>query len=63
MEIASAEITKIRIDLEQYKKKIEELGSNNQLLLTQKSRLWEEMREKELMYAARVRYPKVVYTK
>merc|ERR1712215_608771 len=40
LEIASAEITKIRIDLEQYKKKIEELGSNNQLLLTQKSRLW-----------------------
>merc|ERR1711872_865362 len=53
--IASEEITKIRIDLEQYKKKIEELGSNNQLLLTQKSRLWEEMREIELMYAARMK--------
>merc|ERR1712198_523427 len=53
--IASEEITKIRIDLEQYKKKIEELGSNNQLLLTQKSRLWEEMREKELMYTARMK--------
>jgi len=53
--IASEEITKIRIDLEQYKKKIEELGSNNQLLLTQKSRLWEEMREKELIYEARMK--------
>jgi len=53
--IVSEEITKIRIDLEQYKKKIEELGSNNQILLTQKSRLWEEMREKELMYAARMK--------
>merc|ERR1719295_617866 len=53
--IASEEVTKIRIDLEQYKKKIEELGSSNQLLLTQKSRLWEERREKELMYEARIK--------
>ena len=48
------DITGLRVDLEKYKKKIEELDSNNRDLSMQWSRLSVELRDKEATFNAKV---------
>jgi hypothetical protein len=49
------DITELKIDLEKYKKKIEELDSNNRDLSMQWSRLSVELRDKEATFKAKVK--------
>ena len=51
---STEDITELRVDLEKYKKKIEELDSNNRDLSMQWSRLSVELREKESSFQAKV---------
>ena len=48
------DITELKVDLEKYKKKIEELDSNNRDLSMQWSRLSVELRDKEATFNAKV---------
>ena len=48
------DMTELKIDLEKYKKKIEELDSNNRDLSMQWSRLSVELRDKESSFQAKV---------
>ena len=47
-------MTAIKIDIQKYKKKIEELDCNNRDLSLQWSRLQVELREKEASFQAKV---------
>ena len=48
------DMTAIKIDIEKYKKKIEELDTNNRDLSMQWSRLQVELKEKETTFQAKV---------
>ena len=50
----SEDITGLKVDVEKYKKKIEELDSNNRDLSMQWSRLSVELRDKEASFQAKV---------
>jgi len=51
---STEDITELRVELEKYKKKIEELDSNNQNLSMQWSKLSVELRDKEAAFNARM---------
>ena len=50
------DITELRINLEKYKKKIEELNSNNRDLSMQWSKLSVELKDKEATFNAKVKF-------
>ena len=57
------DITGLRVDLEKYKKKVEELDSNNRNLSMQWSKLSVELRDKEATFNAKVDYYFLTNTK